>query len=158
MVRLHSQHTPAPGAPHLQSVSETLDSLVIIDRRVDMITPMLTQLTYEGLIDECIGIKNSKLHSRVLEVVSFSSLAFVQLPANIVSPPAPGPAQASTSLTTTPVQAEKKKKYQLSSSTDPLFVELRDINFAVLGGKLSSIAHRLKEDYDVRIGIQLGFL
>jgi len=35
-----------------------IDSLVILDRKVDMITPLLTQLTYEGLIDELIGIKN----------------------------------------------------------------------------------------------------
>ena len=38
--------------------STKIDSLVVLDRRVDMITPMLTQLTYEGLIDEMIGIKN----------------------------------------------------------------------------------------------------
>jgi len=31
----------------------------LIDRTVDMITPMMTQLTYEGLIDEIFGIKNS---------------------------------------------------------------------------------------------------
>jgi len=35
-----------------------IDSLIVLDRKVDMITPLLTQLTYEGLIDELIGIKN----------------------------------------------------------------------------------------------------
>ena len=30
----------------------------MIDRRVDMISPLLTQLTYEGLVDELIGLKN----------------------------------------------------------------------------------------------------
>jgi hypothetical protein len=35
-----------------------MDSLIIIDRRVDMVTPLLTQLTHEGLIDEVIGVKN----------------------------------------------------------------------------------------------------
>ena len=34
------------------------DSLIVLDRHVDMITPLLTQLTYQGLIDELIGIKN----------------------------------------------------------------------------------------------------
>jgi hypothetical protein len=38
--------------------SDKFDSLIILDRRVDMITPLLTQLTYEGLVDELIGIKN----------------------------------------------------------------------------------------------------
>jgi vacuolar protein sorting-associated protein 33A len=42
----------------LLTPSEKIDSVIILDRRVDMITPLLTQLTYEGLIDELIGIKN----------------------------------------------------------------------------------------------------
>ena len=37
-----------------------IDRLLIIDRSTDLITPMLTQLTYEGLIDEAFSIKNSK--------------------------------------------------------------------------------------------------
>lgn len=59
MVKLEAQQPPGPGAS--QSISETFDSLIIIDRKVDMITPMLTQLTYEGLIDEFIGVKNCEL-------------------------------------------------------------------------------------------------
>lgn len=39
-------------------ISDRIDSLIILDRHVDMVTPLLTQLTYEGLIDELIGIKN----------------------------------------------------------------------------------------------------
>lgn len=45
-----------PAAP--PEISDKIDSLIILDRQVDMITPLLTQLTYEGLIDELIGIKN----------------------------------------------------------------------------------------------------
>ena len=41
-------------------MSPQIDSLVLIDRNVDMITPLCTQLTYEGLIDEIFGIHNSK--------------------------------------------------------------------------------------------------
>lgn len=40
--------------------SQCIESLIIIDREVDLITPLLTQLTYEGLIDEKYGIKNSE--------------------------------------------------------------------------------------------------
>ena len=39
--------------------SQSIESLIIIDREVDFITPLLTQLTYEGLIDEKFGVKNS---------------------------------------------------------------------------------------------------
>jgi hypothetical protein len=41
-------------------VSNQVDGLIIIDRSVDWVTPMCTQLTYEGMLDEFIGIKNGK--------------------------------------------------------------------------------------------------
>lgn len=47
---------PANSDPSI--TSDKFDSLIILDRRVDMITPLLTQLTYEGLVDELVGIKN----------------------------------------------------------------------------------------------------
>ncbi|CAG8487222.1 8957_t:CDS:10 [Diversispora eburnea] len=40
-------------------VSQNIDSLIIIDRSVDLITPLCTQLTYEGLIDEVFSIRAS---------------------------------------------------------------------------------------------------
>lgn len=36
------------------------DKLLLLDRNVDLLTPLATQLTYEGLIDEIYGIQNSK--------------------------------------------------------------------------------------------------
>ena len=41
-------------------VSPQIDSLLLIDREVDLLTPLFTQLTYEGLVDELYGIQNSK--------------------------------------------------------------------------------------------------
>lgn len=46
------------GGERAPTVETRFDSLIVLDRRVDMITPMLTQLTYEGLIDEFVGIRN----------------------------------------------------------------------------------------------------
>lgn len=34
------------------------DTLLLLDRNVDLLTPLATQLTYEGLIDEIYGIHN----------------------------------------------------------------------------------------------------
>lgn len=42
-------------------MSDQVDGLIIVDRSVDWVTPMCTQLTYDGMIDEYIGIKNGKL-------------------------------------------------------------------------------------------------
>lgn len=44
--------------PETLSSSNQIDCLVVLDRHIDMVTPLLTQLTYEGLINELIGIKN----------------------------------------------------------------------------------------------------
>lgn len=38
-----------------------LDEIVLLDREVDPYTPMCTQLTYEGLVDETIQIKNGSV-------------------------------------------------------------------------------------------------
>eukprot|EP00873_Tetraselmis_striata_P038802 jgi/Tetstr1/459066/TSEL_000402.t1 len=35
-----------------------VDAAVLLDRGVDLVTPLCTQLTYEGLIDELLGIHN----------------------------------------------------------------------------------------------------
>ena len=36
-----------------------ISACVLIDRASDMITPLLSQLTYEGLVEECIGDPNN---------------------------------------------------------------------------------------------------
>jgi hypothetical protein len=41
-------------------VSE-IDRLILIDRECDLVTPNVSQLTYEGMIDEVFGINNSML-------------------------------------------------------------------------------------------------
>ncbi|CAG8439325.1 11444_t:CDS:10 [Ambispora gerdemannii] len=126
------------------SASQNIDSLIIIDRSVDLITPLCTQLTYEGLIDEIFGIRNS----------------FVEIDSSIVGPApqrtsAASATAASTSATTPaqppppPQSPAKKKKIPLNSG-DKLFGQLRDMNFAVVGGVLNKVAKRINEDYEGR--------
>ncbi|TFY82858.1 hypothetical protein EWM64_g1160 [Hericium alpestre] len=126
------------GSDNAQALSEKFDSLIVIDRRTDMITPLLTQLTYEGLIDEVIGIRNSH----------------VEVPASLLAAPSNPSAPPSDPSTSTPPASsllkEKKKKQHLSSSSDPIFGELRDLNFASVGKRLNKVARRLDEDYKAR--------
>lgn len=37
-----------------------IEHLLLLDRSIDLLSPLVTQLTYEGLIDEIFGINNSK--------------------------------------------------------------------------------------------------
>ncbi|RDX51187.1 Sec1-like protein [Lentinus brumalis] len=148
LAHLLTRNTPqassnAPSDNHLNAPSETIDSLIVLDRRVDMITPFLTQLTYQGLIDEIIGIKNSH----------------VELPVSLISPPSTttqpdgsanvGAASSSTTPATS-LAKEKKRKHHLTTATDPLLSELQDLNFSAVGKKLNQVARRLDEDYKVR--------
>lgn len=139
-----SSITAAKTPSLLNTVSNHIDQFIIIDRNVDLVTPLCTELTYEGLIDETIGIKH----------------CFVELDANLVNPaqPAAGgaaPKGLNTPQVSTPPAAStnttapmKKKKYVLNSS-DKLFGQLRDQNFAVVGGMLNKIAKRINENYEV---------
>jgi hypothetical protein len=43
---------------HAESTVEAVDMVYVKCPQVDLVTPMCTQLTYEGLIDEVFGIKN----------------------------------------------------------------------------------------------------
>lgn len=146
-----SSTTAAKTPSLLNTVSNHIDQFIIIDRNVDLVTPLCTELTYEGLIDETIGIKH----------------CFVELDASLVSPAQQPAATAgtmkgvpppTTSAATVPTSSgsspAKKKKYVLNSS-DKLFGQLRDQNFAVVGGMLNKIAKRINENYEVsREGLQ----
>ena len=74
--------------------------------------------------------------------------------AHIEVEPALLEAQDSPTPTTTiaipalpPTQSSKKRKHHLSSANDKLFTEIRDLNFAVVGTRLSRLARRLEGDY-----------
>ncbi|KAL8752909.1 MAG: hypothetical protein Q9199_005412 [Rusavskia elegans] len=112
--------------------SSSIESLVIIDREVDMVTPLLTQLTYEGLIDEMFGIKNNQ----------------AEIDTSIIGQ-APGQQQKAQS--TAPQQQGLKRKIQLDPS-DKLYDQLRDANFAIVGPLLNKVARRLAGEYESRHG------
>ncbi|TDL28150.1 Sec1-like protein [Rickenella mellea] len=137
LTRLLPQASTSDVPETLMAPSEKLDSLIILDRRVDMLTPLLTQLTYEGLIDELIGIRNT----------------YVELPSSLLNqsttagPSAPPSTAANTSTAPAAVLAkEKKKKHRLTASTDKLFAELRDLNFSSVGKRLNRTARELDEE------------
>lgn len=84
--------------------------------------------------------------------------AYVELPQSVLAPPTGPGAQPTAGPSTSPpapgpaaglINRDKKKKHNLSASIDPLFDELRDLNFSAVGKKLNKVAHRLDEDYKV---------
>ncbi|KAG0358173.1 hypothetical protein BG005_002644 [Podila minutissima] len=114
-------------------LSQNIDSLIIIDRSVDMVTPLCTQLTYEGLIDEIFHIKNS----------------FVEVDASLANPASANTGAGGSAAAASTAAPGKKKKVPLNGG-DKLFGELRDLNFAVVGGLLNKVAKRINADYEER--------
>ncbi|CAL8086629.1 unnamed protein product [Calicophoron daubneyi] len=66
------------GSPMTEMDSQT-DMLVILDRSVDVLTPLLSQLTYEGLVDEKWGIHYGTCRASVSESSAGDQLKRVQL-------------------------------------------------------------------------------
>ena len=106
--------------------SATIESLIIIDREIDFATPLLTQLTYEGLIEEMFGINynQTEVHSSIVGTASGTQQS------------GKGPAATQQGL---------KQKIQLDSS-DKLYEQLRDANGAIVDGLLNKVARRLQSD------------
>ena len=118
--------------------STAMDSLIVIDRDIDFATVLLTQLTYEGLIDETVGIHHNQ----------------AEVDATIVgSAPQSQQTQPTSSTTQAPPSAKQgpKRKVQLDGS-DSLYSQLRDTNFAIVGNLLNKVARRLESDYEARHG------
>ncbi|KAI8318287.1 vacuolar protein sorting-like protein r-vps33a [Martensiomyces pterosporus] len=98
------------------AMSSAFDSVVIIDRGIDLVTPLLTQLTYEGLISEVFGISNGSV------TLGGGSDAH---------------------------GAGKKKRIALNSS-DAIYGEIRNMNFAGVGSLLSKMSRQLQDTYESR--------
>lgn len=103
-------------------VAGEIDTLIILDRNVDMVTPLLTQMTYEGLVDEIVGIKDGYIDIRK------KCLGMKDKEGNIL---------------------EGRIKLPLNGS-DSVFRDVRDIHFNQLGPVLKNRAARIAEVYEER--------
>ena len=115
------------------NIASRFDNLFVLDRNVDLITLLPTQLTYEGLVDECFAIQQ----------------ATVRLPVEKF----PNPGQSSKAAVSDADAGAKKeakdKKITLNSS-DELFAEIRDKNFSAVGPVFSAKTKFLSAKMGVR--------
>jgi len=114
---------PPPSSPQSDWPEKShIDSVVFFDRECDLITPMITPLTYEGLIDELFpgGIKN----------------AAVKLSEAIVN-------------SDEKKKSSSKQNVSLAlNSNDSLFTEIRNLNIERLGQHLGERAKQIRGQYD----------
>ena len=106
-----------------------IHSLVVIDREIDFVTPLLTPLTYEGLIDEVIGIQNG----------------YIRVQPELVEAEAEEKGQSAPSEEKKP--ASKKPIAIPLNSSDTLFHLIRNQNIEKLGSFLQDQAKSIRESY-----------
>ncbi|XP_076181457.1 vacuolar protein sorting-associated protein 33A isoform X3 [Ptiloglossa arizonensis] len=104
------------------STQSTIEYLLLLDRSVDLLSPLVTQLTYEGLIDEIFGIE-----------------------CNTVNLPARNFHDLEDSITT--LSLNKKEQIVLNSGEE-LFAEIRDKNFNGIGPVLAKKAKIISSQFD----------
>jgi hypothetical protein len=124
------------GGSGSNTLSADIDSIILLDRSVDLVTPLLTQLTYEGMLDDLFGIKNS----------------YIDVEADMIGGAKPA-ASTPTASSSTPAAPAPLKKLLLNS-VDTLFKETRDLSFRVLGPLLHRKAEYIKETYSERHAAQ----
>ena len=92
-----------------------------------MISPLITQLTYEGLIDECFEIKNTR----------------IKLPSDKFE---------NQSQESSDKSGLKSSKTFVLNSDEEIFADLRDKNFNAVGPTLSKKAKAISAQFDERHG------
>nr|XP_018896974.1 PREDICTED: vacuolar protein sorting-associated protein 33A [Bemisia tabaci] len=114
-----------PRTPKKHITHSQIDHLLLLDRSIDLVSPLVTQLTYEGLIDELFQINRCTVH---LPPEKFSHSNEDQK--DVIA----------------------GKKQIILNSADDIFAELRDKNFNAVGSTLNRRAKLISSQLDERHG------
>eukprot|EP00638_Chattonella_subsalsa_P007875 CAMPEP_0117767068 /NCGR_PEP_ID=MMETSP0947-20121206/21366_1 /TAXON_ID=44440 /ORGANISM="Chattonella subsalsa, Strain CCMP2191" /LENGTH=652 /DNA_ID=CAMNT_0005590601 /DNA_START=6 /DNA_END=1964 /DNA_ORIENTATION=- len=124
MMRLRCEEFEPEEVP----LEPEIDTLIVLDREIDLATPLLTPLTYEGLIDEFLGITNS----------------FVKLDPELLGT---GDEEEQKAAVQPPGVPKKQVPVALNSN-DSLFATIRDLNVEQLGPFLQEQAKDIRRRYE----------
>lgn len=116
--KLQAPRSQQPSAPQIHQ-------LILIDRKIDLITPFLTQLTYEGLLDEVFGVNHGTI---TLPTEKFLT-------------------EEQKSKASKLPERSKTTKFPLRSSEE-LYATLRDYHINGVAGALKQSARNLQTEYD----------
>lgn len=112
-----------------------IDTLVVLDREVDLVSPLVTPLTYEGLIDEIMGIENSRIK---VDTAIIGEEEILQTGSASADTPPPAPE----------ANAPSNKVSVLLNNSDLTFAECRDLSIERLGTFLQEKAIGMKGSYN----------
>lgn len=115
------------------------DMLVILDRRADLVTPLCTPFTYEGLLDNMLGIDGSGVD------VPKHLLQQQQQQGDASKPPQD--TAVTSGATSDIMMIERGATQRVSLAGDALYVALRDLHQSEVGGALHRVASDIQQTY-----------
>jgi hypothetical protein len=110
-----------------------IETLIIVDRETDLVSPLVTPLTYEGLVDDTFNIENGKIK------VDASVLGTEEVELG-------GKAPATPSATAAALKSGEKVIMNLTGS-DSIFMEIRNLSIERLGSYMQEKAITIRERY-----------
>ena len=128
-------------------VPDNNTAMIMLDRKIDLITPMVTPLTYEGLLDEVVGIDCGFIHVPVSTINPDDDDDDENNSADASSNNPFDDGESNTDMMT----KKKKKKDEMVvlgvHAGDTLFAEVRDQHVEKFGSFLQNQAMALKESH-----------
>ncbi|OQS05550.1 vacuolar protein sorting-associated protein 33A [Thraustotheca clavata] len=121
---MHIQKKQKSDGISLGAAEPEIDTLIVLDRTVDLVTPLCTPFTYEGLLDEIVGIQNGT----------------IRVPTELVEDPQEKPkanAPPPPPFTSVPL-----------NSSDDLYAEIRDFHTERLGAHLQHLAKDIRDRHE----------
>jgi vacuolar protein sorting-associated protein 33A len=109
--------------------SESVAAIVLFDRKIDMVSPLVTSLTYEGLLDDIVGIENGCINVNI----------------DIVNPPEDETTDDDKERLKKKVVTTPDKMVSLAmNDSDTMFVEIRDQHVEQFGTYLQQQAKSMQ--------------
>lgn len=129
--------------PNISSSLKSIDTLVVMDREVDLISPMVTPLTYEGLIDEIVEIQQGKirLDPSLLGDENDETLS-IKMP-----PSAVGIAMPEVPVAPLSKRNPGEKVSIALNNSDIIYSEIRDLSIERIGSFLQERAISIRKRY-----------
>ncbi|EUD64696.1 hypothetical protein C922_04952 [Plasmodium inui San Antonio 1] len=126
----------------LLNVSTKIDSCVIIDRKIDMVTPFCTPFTYEGLLDHLFGISN--LQIEVPRYIIFNEMSN---PGGEDKGEAKWERKEQESQHNSDVLKNMMVRIKLKNSVDVLYNDIKDLSPNKVGFYLHNKASEIQKTY-----------
>ncbi|KAL7463134.1 hypothetical protein ACHAXS_003520, partial [Conticribra weissflogii] len=127
----HDSTEPTENDIDIDMDIPAIQALLVIDRKIDLVTPMLTPLTYEGLIDDVLGI-----HVGGCAIV----------PKSLVEPPDDRDSPTGASSSRSPRPDDPPVLLHLDDA-DPLYPSVRDQHVETFGSFLQNRAKTLQRSH-----------